>query len=537
MIANALLVLLPVLLLIVHGFVLYGTSGRDDVHITYAEATNLSQGLGFTNVNGDRVESGSSILHVVILGGLKFLLPNVAMPVIGAIFSIFAASLSLLVLAAPVKGKRSSVSLGSSIAAALTAYFVYWAFGALESVLAALIVTVAFVPLTERFRPMLFSAALSLYVLVRPEGYFVVALFSVGCLISAALLRLRQNAICTSIAKTALCSLGLASLVFAVITIFRLWYFGRAFPLPVYAKSAGISLPSMGEGVLYVAAQLRAGLGLAALIVAAIVGAVVQVVRATDALNIRAVLAGVFLLSVLSFVVASGGDWMEGGRFLIPIVPLAAYFGCVAVRSWSKSAFPVVLVLICTVSAVQAFSFRNQYSTGLAMPPADALKDYSWFERYNQVHLRDALFLAHAEKIVGDEIAKRGSVVVYSTQAGMVPFYLRQRFGQRFRFVDMRALATDDFIKCSATASYKRSKFGLLLDYADYFKLAGKVADDCGLPPPDVIFDLGNENSPQIQTVIAHGFRVAYAQTGPVPSRLQSRVAMDQVILVAPSTQ
>jgi hypothetical protein len=161
-IIKALLIVLPLLFFLLHGFGLYTSAGRDDVHITYAEATNLSQGLGFTNINGDRVESGSSILHVVILGALKALLPDVDMSVIGGILAIVAAVICLVLLSAPVKGKSSKVAVGSAIATALSAYFVYWAFGALESVLAALIVTAAFVPLTERFRPMLCAPLLSL---------------------------------------------------------------------------------------------------------------------------------------------------------------------------------------------------------------------------------------------------------------------------------------------------------------------------------------------------------------------------------------
>lgn len=532
-IIKALLIFLPLLLFLIHGFGLYASAGRDDVHITYAEATNFSQGLGFTNINGDRVESGSSILHVMILGALKVLFPDVDMPVIGGILAIVAGLICLVFLSAPVKGKSSMVAVGSAIATALSAYFVYWAFGALESVLAALIVTAAFVPLKERFRPVLFATVLSLYVLVRPEGFFVIALFSLGCLVSAALIRLRSGALSIDIAKAALYSLCFSSVVFAAVTSFRLWYFGRAFPLPVYAKSAGISLSSMSEGFLYLASQLQGSVGLAALIFIALIAAAVQIICARGATNVRAVLAGVFILSALSFVVASSGDWMEGGRFLIPIIPLATYFGCQAVHAWSRPAFPVVLLLICAVSAVEAFSFRDKYSTGLALPPTDGVEEFSWFELYNQVHLRDALFLIHAEKVVGEEIVKRGAVVVYSIQAGMVPLYLRQRFGDRFRFVDMRALATDDFLKCPATAHSQSSKSGLLVHYADYLGMADKIAIDCGLPRPDIIFDLGNEGSTEMQAVIAHGYRVAYSQKGPVPAQHESRVAMDQMILVA----
>lgn len=532
-IIKALLVVLPLLLFLLHGFGLYASAGRDDVHITYAEATNLSQGLGFTNINGDRVESGSSILHVVILGALKVLFPAVDMSLIGGILAIVAAAICLVFLSVPVKGKSSMVAVGSAIASALSAYFVYWAFGALESVLAALIVTAAFVPLTERFRPMLFATVLSLYVLVRPEGFFVIALFSVGCLVSAALIRLRSGEMSIDITKAAFYSLVSSFVAFAAITSFRLWYFGRAFPLPVYAKSAGISLSSMDEGFLYLASQLEGSVGLAVLIFIALLSAATQIVRSRGASNVRAILAGVFILSVLSFVVASSGDWMEGGRFLVPIIPLAAYFGCQAVLAWSRPAFPVVLLLICAVSAAEAFSFRDKYSTGLALPPTGGMEEFSWFERYNQVHLRDALFLMHAEKVVGEEIVKRGSVVVYSVQAGMVPLYLRQRFGDRFRFVDMRALATDDFLKCPATAHFQSSKSGLLVGYSDYLGMADKIAIDCGLPRPDIIFDLGNESSAEMQVVIAHGYRVAYSQKGPVSAQHESRVAMDQLILVA----
>ena len=46
------------------GFVLYSSSGPDDVHITYAAAANLLRHGAITNYNGDPIEQSSSVAHV-----------------------------------------------------------------------------------------------------------------------------------------------------------------------------------------------------------------------------------------------------------------------------------------------------------------------------------------------------------------------------------------------------------------------------------------------------------------------------------------
>lgn len=223
---------------------------------------------------------------------------------------------------------------------------------------------------------------------------------------------------------------------------------------------------------------------------------------------------------------------MEGGRFLVPIIPLVTFFSCLNISAGEKKLPTLCLIALCFIMAFQTISFSGNQSTGRATPPATLEGQYSWFELQNQVHLRDAFFINGIQKFVSDEINRKGKIVVLSAQAGMVPFYLHQMFGDRMRFVDIRALATDEFLRCPLTSRIPKSKYGLMYDYSSYFEAANELEEKCGIPIPDLIFDLGNENQERLKLITNHNYHVAFAQKGYVPASGKPRVAMDQVLFV-----
>ncbi|SDI37314.1 hypothetical protein SAMN05216272_108193 [Pseudomonas panipatensis] len=531
-ILNFLLIISPFLVFFINGFWLYGSTGRDDVHITYAEALNLANGQGFTNINGDHIEQSSSILHVAILGGLKALFPMISMPALGGCLTIVAGALSLLIMMLFSGAKNRRTGQIAALATSSSTYFVYWAFGGLESVLAALIILTAFVYLLQKSKAASFGAILSLYSIIRPEGFFVILLFGVFTLAISSLTLARRGKIDWNLAKSGIYAILFGLAVFLAVTTFRLQYFGRAFPLPVYAKSTGLSLTAFCDGFTYLFSQLLESTGLLVLILIIICGTAYKSFTAEPKDKPAHIMAGLFTLSVLAFIIASGGDWMEGGRFLVPIIPLVTFFSCLNISAGEKKLPTLCLIALCFIMAFQTISFSGNQSTGRATPPATLEGQYSWFELQNQVHLRDAFFINGIQKFVSDEINRKGKIVVLSAQAGMVPFYLHQTFGDRMRFVDIRALATDEFLRCPLTSRIPKSKYGLMYDYSSYFETANELEEKCGIPIPDLIFDLGNENQERLKLITNHNYHVAFAQKGYVPASGKPRVAMDQVLFV-----
>src|SRR5262249_46170964 len=132
-----LLPLLPVL-----GFVLYGSTGRDDAYITYWAADALRNTGRITNYNGQKVEQSSSLLHVLILAATGWL-PRLPIPTVAPWLAIGAGS-----LCAPVgyvlcgRLDRGGRWVAATLVGTLPP-LVYWSFGGLEVSLATLLVLVA----------------------------------------------------------------------------------------------------------------------------------------------------------------------------------------------------------------------------------------------------------------------------------------------------------------------------------------------------------------------------------------------------------
>jgi len=246
------------------------------------------------------------------------------------------------------------------------------------------------------------------------------------------------------------------------------------------------------------------------LIVAA--AGVVLVVRRRQWLSTMVVL---FLAADGGFVLLTGGDWMEAGRFLVPLVPLVAVLVAVAVHHLPGASLRRALCVGLVATQVYgAWWLAANWSTGrpawsditAALPAPDlaAANSAPWYERDNRVHFRDRAFLGHLEQVLTALSRRQERVTVASGQAGMLPYYFMQNSSQQHLvFIDRGSLTTDSFRHCSHALIH--SSLGAALPLSYWFS----HTSECQLPLPDVIYGVGIFNA--IPGLASH-YQVVYQQ-------------------------
>jgi hypothetical protein len=462
------------------GFLLFSSAGRDDSHITYWAADALSRVGEIVNYNGDRVEQSSSLLHTVVLAVLR-LATGVPVPVIGFVFGIATGTLAAAAAApaaALVSVRRRWLA---AVLVATNPFAVYWAFGGLETGLAALL-TVAFVTATSVYvsrgggRAFAWAVtAVVAYVAVRPETGLIATAALLGLcawtLVKTDLRRHFRRA--ATLAVT-------AAAAFGALVVWRLSYFDAPFPQPVLAKVGGLR---PDEGLEYLQSTLGQPHALGLLLLAG-VGAVTCMRRG----NVAAALAAATAGAHVAFVALTGGDWMEGGRLVAPVVPVLAMLA--TATGWRRAS----VVLPAGVVGAQLMAlvmFAGSASTGtplwaqVAPPPrTSGPPAFHWFERHNRVHARDALFYAdlkRAVQAVGHQTGR--PVLIASGQAGMLMYTLSSDPDvPALRFIDAFGLTTRDLHACSSAG--RSTALGTFIPY-------GRWLDDprCAPDLPDLIFD------------------------------------------------
>lgn len=248
--------LLPIYLLL-FAFILvfiYGLSGHDDSHITYSTAKNFAESGQILSTNGERVEQGSSLLHVLLLGGLSKLI-SVEPASIGQFFSVFFAVLCLLMMPKLCRalGVNPAIALPMMI---LSVSFSYWAVGGLETPLYTFtilfIVFSTFNLLSASTRVLATVKDWKLWLgtglclLSRPEALF----FLIAAAVGFGILSFRQWQTTKGLIVGWLIIIAILS---AGLFAFRFVYFDALFPQPVYAKSAGLNLEKIAFGFVYFA--------------------------------------------------------------------------------------------------------------------------------------------------------------------------------------------------------------------------------------------------------------------------------------------
>jgi hypothetical protein len=528
--------LLPPAVLLVTGLLLFPVSGSDDKYITYWSAHAPSRLGELVNFNGDRVEQSSSLTHVVLLAGVAKMLPWLPMPALGWLLSVVSGVAAVHVTQRLAKTVDSRLTLRAGLMAGSATSLVYWSFGGLESTLAATLSGSAMLAAVHALKTGLtwkqlaaVGLVLLLFVGVRPEAIFV-ALAAWGGLLALAAVR-HDRVAARRIAAILAVTIG----AFAALTLFRYMYFDDFFPQPVHAKVDGPSLSRAYLGLRYFLEdpwprwRLDVGVWLAAGVTAAL--ALMQAFTSPSIRLSPTTVVAAFFGAQASFVVFSGGDWMEGARFLTPLVPSAAILIALTLarvsgrrtRNWILAA--VLLTQFSEsihLARVDSPSSPLWVTDGTDGLPGGAAFGATWFDRKNRVH---AHFIPMTTRLleVLPMLTADGDrrVTVFSGQMGFVPYYVARKFYGRVRFIDKAGLVTRDVTAHPGASEGQRRRTGLNFSYQQLFALAddGNAADWI---PPDVLFDYdlrGGPDGKRAESAERHGYVRAFAQHGFPPSR------------------
>jgi len=522
---NGVILVCCLVLALVHGLLLYGaSSGRDDVYITYWAAYALSHFGSIVNYNGEPLEQSSSLLHVLLLALLKRLV-DLPLPTLGPLFSSIIGGLTLLAtwrlavfLAIPAAGFVA-------LFCALFPYLVYWSFSGLETSLVALIVLGLMYAisqcLTQKLSSYLFFLTVLLifaYLLVRPEAVFITLSFIIlmGFFLSISARSFRN----AYISKLSLLFV-ITVLLFIVLSAWRYYAWGHIFPQPVYAKTDTGQLNNIFLGVQYLVDHFW----LPSLVLLTVLSVLswrnVSNYAYHDPKRIAFIMLFSWVWVTLMFTVAVGGDWMEGGRFLVPIMPLLLLLGLFDIPL-AQQHRKILLIALAFMATIDTARFVREQSIGIPFLLAEPVykpvfedlnipeTQFSWFEKANHEHLRDIPLIFILEPLVSQLRAVEAKpMVIVSGQMGMVAFYLAQKHFGALEFIDMKGLTTTHFLRCPMTHALPTSRFGLQLSYPELFDNA---YTQCILKRPAIIYDLGSTR--RTKMIARYGYQVVYAQIG-----------------------
>lgn len=518
------------------GFLVFPSSGRDDSFITYWAVYSLGKWGHIINYNFQPVEQSSSMAHV-ILAGLFSALLHVNPVIIGRLTAILSGIGSIW--AVDLISQKSKLPQVTLLLLAINPIFIYWSFGGLETSLGALgwILFIyfqsSFIMENRQIWPAIFACLLVL--ITRPENPIIITLFSIGALILSIFqylfLEHKSNQLQRQVLR-AVINLFINIAGIGLLFGLRLALFGDIFPQPVRAKTSGLSFIAFMQGFKYLSHTLTS-LSMAGIAIAFITGSILLLFLFfwkkphQPTLLHGLLLAGIYIL----FIAFSGGDWMEGGRFIVHILPLMTMLAMFAIsKIQSKAVFRATISIILVLQLVGLAQFATKEST--AIPAWEDMqisginsKPYSWFEKHSATSLRDMPVIAALDTIIQKKLQKNPApVVIMSGQMGMVSYYTAQKYGKQIIWLDRNSLIERSFTTCPISRQWERDDTGRLrFSYNTFLKQAPALTTECGIPTPDIIFDL----NAYLGHVDGRGFEVVYMQEGYINAGLSSGNAID----------
>lgn len=514
------------------GFVLFVATGQDDPYISYWPAHTLVQFGEMVNYNGERVEQSSSLLHVLLLA-IASGVSRTPVPVAGYWIGVVAGFITLLracVLSERLGYARTAwlpLLLGS------TSIYIYWWFGGLETALVGWLGVEAAIAACDvaagRARagsPRLIAVTLAM-VMVRPESFLVLGL-SVAAWwlverLPAAKAKANANGSDDPLRGRILGWLGVIAVCTVAVTGFRWFYFDALMPQPVSAKIGAGSLDRLVSGLRY---TLQTGIlrpyalpFFGALLVVPLLG--VRALRGggTSAGERFTVL---LVLATVAFTVTSGGDWMRGGRFFAHFAPLVVVL-CVGALSNLRLSprlrtVGFALALVGNLSGMALLvgiestgrPLWEFWKVDARVREHTAGVDSDWTERASRIRTRDLLFLPETLRVVDATLQLQPRVVVLSRQAGMVMYYLAERFYPRIDFFDLHGLTSRTLTDLRDELELVSESNGVKMTLNQYLDHAEREE---ALPMPDVIFDLGVRSKPPR----GGAYSIVYQQAGASP--------------------
>ena len=531
-------VLLPIAGLIGLSVSLFPSAGRDDAYITYWAAHTLREFGEIANLNGAHIEQSTSLLHVLVLGVLSFV-TRLSVPAIGPPMSVM---FGILTVVYTYEFARLYVgrwyAMGAAMIVATAAPFVYWTTGGLEGTMTALAATALLYHLTRYLErpgggkpPSLVWVAMGAFLLARPEAIFVIASVLLAMFV---ILRIRGITVADerledyalAIRKVMWAALAGAVLM-AAIFAFKTFYFGDWLPQPVAAKLGGDALlSSLGDGTEYlINALLPPPLSLLPFFSTAGVVYVGRKFARDEPEFVGGLLLTFYAVAHVAFIFLVGGDWMEGSRFIVPVIPALAVLAVLIIphiKLRDLQVYAIGGIIAFHIVGSVWFAKFGSISTPLwevsQVEQTDLpIERYSWFARPNRTHLRDMPVVEELTSVIERlQPSVDGKLTIMSGQAGFVPFHALGPHYGRVAFIDRRGVTTPHFTDCELTGELERDSTGLLRALPRYLAFAEDIERRCGVERPHVIFDLDLPELSIEDIVTRNGYVVVYRQTGKI---------------------
>ncbi len=503
------------LLLIVLGACFFPSSGSDDQFSTFWAADALALQGRILNFAGQPIEQSSTLFFTCAIA-LVERITRLDAPTLGHLLSLLFGVLAIFEVGALARTLDERLVVPAQLLTAVSAPMMYWSFSGFEATADAWLslclcaTWVRYLGDGGRVALLRVLPALLGFLAVRSEAPFrlLVVLACVGAaLASARADRERWQRL------GVLAALG--ALVVAALIGLRLWLFGHAVSAPglrqgrgTFVRHAaadgdeGAALPRRCQAHLFSPAAERvvAGQPASFLLVAALVTAG-KIARGARTPIDRSWLTRVLLLGVIaaqvSFIVATGGDWMTGSRFLVPILPpmmlLFVYLG----RAWLPK-WRLLVASLALYEVLGAIALARSASTAVPLwqtIPA-AAHAQAFVVRRNRELSETESMVATVEQAITEAERTHARVTFMTAHAGLIPYRLMKRHPE-LRFIDQFGLSTPEVVACAALREVPRTPFGILYMGPWYTLSSARAEAECDLRadvqlwvfPPHVIED------------------------------------------------
>ncbi len=526
-------------------------AGYDDSWISLWSGERLVERGMLLNHNDQPVEIASSLLHVLMIAGFHALSPGNALLLnklagliagLGVLAAVYAHR-DTFFGALPARWRTPALGM-ALVALATHPSWLNWNLGGLETPYQTLILTLHAAYLMRhvgrRRSRLALTVTQCLYVLVRSDGFTLVAA-TLGCLaVHALLVRRRQAAI-----DAVLAALAPIALVFALMAA-RYALFGLLAPAPAYAKAG--SLSDLLEGVPFGIAYVRDFYASSPLMLAQallLIGALTRIAVNTlsrpskaDA-SLPTVTVGMLLIAWNhAFVILVRGDWMSYFRFIAPVIPLLAIVSAQTLASMlagltrdgalerpAIAGAAAAMLLLSGLNQAQrpnsfvadlpAASLQNGIADVLANPHLP-LKERVL--RLNASYLRDS---EQALPFLRDELPRLAAqnagkkLVIVSYQIGYVPYITKRMHpALNIEFIDTMGLATPEIARMPLRKFIWGTAGGDQLDAI----VAGELqplSDFVNARQPDVLYFIAITPE-QRARLAALGWRVLWDRPGAI---------------------
>ncbi|MCP4362620.1 MAG: hypothetical protein GY796_31845 [Chloroflexi bacterium] len=525
--------IIPPLIPLTMGFTLISSMLDDDAYITFWSAHILAETGEIVNYNGDRVEQSSSLAFVVLLAIFVKLLP-IVLPTFSPLLSgIFGAG-TVFLTQRLMSQLNPALSIYAGLLVGSATSLIVWSVSGMEATFLAFLAVWYLLTLTDfienKFtiqKGLLIGTTTVLYLMARPESVFVIISVLLALI---ALLFFRLKLIENANREEALVTLQRARTVIlftilaaTVLGIFRHLYFGDWFPQPVSAKISGLSRSKLIYGINYMLdnAWLNYDSAIWILGLMGISFSLFRSVKETRLCYLRT-LVMLFTASYASFILFSGGDWMIGGRFLVPLLP-GMVIMALEILQFIKPArlMKLVIGLMVSIQIFTTFAFARNESFGGPIWAAEHVNysllpdDSSWFEQRQRHTYHDIAMTTQLDNIIQKLRTQKGGekVSILSGQMGQVMFYVTSRNYGHLHVIDRYALVTRDFTSCPITASNPRFSVGLIVSYDFFFEHSEEIEKTCSIKRPDIIWDWGSSIHNK-KSIEEKGYSIVYWQDG-----------------------